>query len=233
MPLLIFDSLEEKDKSKAVEQLISASSPRHDFFVMIGLSILMATFGLLLDNPAIVIGSMLIAPLLYPALSMAMGIEMYDPKLIWRSLFTILKSTLLGIVLAALVALAFVKSNYQLSPDALAWTESYTSYILIAIIAGFAASYAFVKPLLNERLPGVAISVALIPPVALIGIGLAMLDWEVVQQALFIYLINVASIVGVSTFVFARMKLSVHKQVAVKAVKKEEKVIAKEIKNHN
>lgn len=228
MALFIFDNLDEKDESRAVEQLVSASSPRHDFFLMIGLSILMATLGLLLDNPAVVIGSMLIAPLLYPLLGLAMGIEMGDFQLIARALYTTVKSTILGVALSAGLALIYSTGSFELSPQALSWTSSIFSYISISIIAGFAASYSFIKPHLNERLPGVAISVALIPPIALTGIGLALLDWELVKQSMFLYLVNILGIVAVSTFVFSRMELSVHRKVAKKAVVKEDKVIEKE-----
>jgi len=55
--------------------------------------------------------------------------------------------------------------------------------LTVAIVAGFAAAYSLVKPQINEALPGVAISVALIPPIAVIGYGLAHLDWSIMNGA--------------------------------------------------
>ena len=83
------NTLSEADKSKAVEKLITDSTPDFDFFLLMTLSMLMATFGLLIDSAAVVIGSMLIAPLLSPILSFSLGIVMSDSKLISRSFYTI------------------------------------------------------------------------------------------------------------------------------------------------
>ncbi|HCC22362.1 TPA: hypothetical protein DEP86_03075 [Candidatus Uhrbacteria bacterium] len=52
---------------------------------MITLSVIMATFGLLVGSASIIIGSMLIAPLLSPILGFSMGIVMADRALISRS----------------------------------------------------------------------------------------------------------------------------------------------------
>lgn len=231
MSLIIFDNLTDKDKAQSVEKLISESSPRQSFFLMIGLSVLMATFGLLLDSAAIIIGSMLIAPLLYPLLSFGLGVVMYDFKLMGRSVYTIAKSTVIGVILAVFVALVFSFRGQIVTPEILGQTQFLLSYVFVAIIAGLAGSFVFVKPQHNEHLPGVAISVALIPPIALIGIGIAWLDWSIVSTSLILYLVNVVGIVGASIVVFSRMKLAGHKKVAIKAVKKEDKIMEKEIKS--
>ena len=92
MNVTLVTDLTEKDKAKAIEDLIYNSSPRQDFFLMVVLSVLMATFGLLLNSPTIIIGSMLVAPILFPIMGLSMGIVMVDSKLISRSIRTILKS---------------------------------------------------------------------------------------------------------------------------------------------
>lgn len=66
MLITLLTDLTEEDKAKAVEDLIVNSSPRQDFFLMIVLSVLMATFGLLINSSAVIIGSMLVAPMLFP-----------------------------------------------------------------------------------------------------------------------------------------------------------------------
>ena len=88
MVLVLFNNLTENDKSVAVEHLIKSSTPSQDFFLMIILSVLTATFGLLLNNVAVIIGSMLIAPMLYPFLSLSLGVTMSDAGLISRSFYT-------------------------------------------------------------------------------------------------------------------------------------------------
>lgn len=102
-----FRAVNESDKSRAVEHLIAYSTPDFDFFFFTILSVLMATFGLLLDNVAVLIGSMLIAPILYPVLSLSLGLSISDFKIINRSLYAILKSLFLGVIAAFIVTLLF------------------------------------------------------------------------------------------------------------------------------
>jgi uncharacterized hydrophobic protein (TIGR00271 family) len=230
MGLLFFKNFSEKNKAEAVQNLITESSPRRDFFIMIGLSILMATFGLLLDSVAVIIGSMLVAPLLYPLLSFSLGVVIADFKLMGRSIYTIVRSSLLGITLATLTTLLFSVRGFELTNEIIARTQPSLDWFFVAIIAGAAASLAALKPQLNARLTGVAISVALIPPIAVIGIGAARLNWAVVQPALILYLLNILGVIFASTIVFSMLQVQVQKKVVAKAVKKDEKTIAKEEK---
>jgi len=103
MPVLLFNNLTEKDKSESVKKLIANSSPRQGFFLMTILSVLMATFGLIINSIVVVIGSMLIAPILYPIMSLALGVVMSDQLTIRRSAITIVKSIFLGLVTANLI----------------------------------------------------------------------------------------------------------------------------------
>ncbi|MFH2136452.1 MAG: TIGR00341 family protein [Patescibacteria group bacterium] len=226
MSIAIFHNLTEKDKSEAVQHLISASSPRQDFFLMVILSMLMATFGLFLNSSAVIIGSMLIAPILSPILSLALGIVMADGKLISLSFFTLLKSIILGVAAAALVALFLGQSG--LTEEIMARTAPSLPYLAIAVVAGLAVSFALVKPQLNETLPGVAISVALIPPLAVTGIGIARLDWHIISSSLIFFVVNAAGIIFSSIIVFSLMNFYVKRKVASEAVAKEEKEIQKE-----
>lgn len=232
MPLALFNNLTEKDKSRAIENLIESSAPKQDFFLMVILSILMATFGLLLNSSAIIIGSMLIAPILYPILSLSLGIIMSDPKLISRSLYTILKSLALGIAAAAIITLFFNNSDQGMNDEIIARTQPSLAYAGVAIIAGLAAAFALVKPQLSETLPGIAISVALIPPLAVSGIGIARLDWNVVSSSLILFIINACGIVFVSMIVFSLMNFYVKRKLAETAIKKEEKNLEAEKTNN-
>ncbi|MBU4480176.1 hypothetical protein KKG48_01895 [Patescibacteria group bacterium] len=81
MKLVLFNNLTEENKVTAIENLITHSTPNQDYFFMIFLSILTAVFGILLGSITVVIGSMLIAPLLSPILSLSLGIIISDPNL--------------------------------------------------------------------------------------------------------------------------------------------------------
>ena len=221
MKLFLFNSIEEKDKAVVVEKLITHSTPSQDFFFMIALSILTAVFGILLNSVAIVIGSMLIAPLLSPILSLSLGVTVADGKLIRRSIQTIFKSLILGIGVSAIATLIFGAG--KLSESLIISPEPSLLYAAVAVVAGFAATFALVKPKLNETLPGVAIAVALIPPIALIGIGLAKFSWIMMTDALLLFALNIAGIIFAGMITFSLMNFYTKKKVAEGLVASEDK----------
>ncbi|MFT5280912.1 MAG: putative hydrophobic protein (TIGR00271 family) [Flavobacteriaceae bacterium] len=215
----LFHSVTKEDKKTAIEKLVSDSTPSSDFFAMMICSVLIATLGLLTDSVAIVIGSMLIAPLLYPVLSIGMGIVMADHALIVRSVKTLLKASVFAIVAGALLTLLFSNFYLGVTGELQARTLASLPSIAIAIIAGFAASLAFVKPKLNEMLPGVAIAIALVPPLATIGVGLARLNFSLVTGALLLFVVNVVGIVLASMVVFSLMNFYPEKKETDKIIK--------------
>ncbi len=230
MFLSLFNNLTEAQKNSAVEELISESTPRKDFFLMMILSVLMATCGLLINSAAVIIGSMLIAPLLSPILSLSLGIVMSDHKLITRSFYTILKSTAFSLLAATILAMFFLPQGYGVTDEILARTSSSIIYVIIAIIAGTAASFAYVKPQLNKTLPGIAIAVALIPPLSVSGIGIAMFDWSIISKSFSLFMINIVGVILASTVVFSLMNLYAKRNLAEAVVKKEDRKMKKEEK---
>ncbi|MEX2341259.1 MAG: TIGR00341 family protein [Candidatus Paceibacterota bacterium] len=226
----LFNNLDEKDKNAAIENIIQHASPRTDFFLMLMLSISMAVFGILLGSSVILIGSMLIAPILYPVLSLSLGVIVSDSKLIARSFFTLLKSVGIGLMAGLVIGLLFAGvANGEMLPLSI-YMEGSTSfmYTTVAIIAGFAAAFAITKPHLNETLPGVAIAVALVPPLATAGVGLAMFDWAMISSALLLFFVNVVGIMFSAMVVFAMFKFSFKRRVTEEAVRNDEKEIKEE-----
>ncbi len=229
----IFSNLTEKDKNTAIEGLIAESTPHHDFFLMVVLSVLMATFGLLINNTAVVIGSMLITPLLSPILGISLGIVMADTKLIYRSFFTVIKSIGFAIPASAIVAIIAAttsKTTMGINTEILGRAQPTIIFAAIALVAGLAASFALIKPHLNAALPGVAISVALIPPIAVTGIGIATLDLSLAVNSFVLFVINAAAIVFASMIVFSLMNLYIKQTVANRAINIEDKKLEEEVK---
>ncbi len=224
----LFNHLSQKDKKRAIEDLIHDSTPRLSFFALVILSVLMATFGLLIDNASVIIGSMLIAPILSPILSLAMGIVMSDTMLVVRSGMTLVKSLALGVVLATLATLFVSTESRVIGTEIMSRTHPSLIFFAIAFIAGFAAAFARVNPDLSETLPGIAISVALIPPVGVMGIGVALLNWSMISGAAMLFAVNVVGIIFASMLVFSMMDLYINRDVAVRAAKAEDRALAKE-----
>lgn len=225
MVVVLFDSLTGRDKTVAVERLIKGSTPSQDFFLMIVLSILTATFGLLMNNSSIIIGSMLIAPMLYPLLSLSLGVIMSDFKLISRSFYTILKSMAFAIAASALATLLFSSQLANITPLIISMTRPSLPYVVVAIIAGFAGTFALVKPQLSETLPGIAISVALIPPVAVVGIGVANFNWAMISGSLILFLVNAIGVMFASMITFSLMNFYAKRDKAQKTIKAEDEKV--------
>lgn len=214
-------TIDDSDKTKAVDLLIRESTGDFDFYFFIVLSVLMATLGLIANSPAIVIGSMLLAPILFPILSISLSVIMSDGPLIARSIGTFLKASAAAIFTAATATLIF-SPFAPITEEILLRTEPSLIYVGVAIVAGLAVSYALAQPALSATLPGIAVSVALIPPLATIGIGLANLDVKVATGAFTLYLVNVLGIIFASMLIFALMNLYTKRSIAEKVAKKEE-----------
>lgn len=237
----LFHNVTETEKNEAIEKIIAHAAPRQDFFLMLTLSVSMAVFGVLLGSTVILIGSMLIAPLLFPLLSLSLGIIVSDQKLIAQASYTIAKS--LGLALAAgfAIGLVFGGSVGAMTDGGVETFALYVTvggasslmYAVVAAIAGFAAAFAMTKPHLNESLPGVAIAVALVPPLAFAGIGLSFFDWAVVSNSLLLFLVNVIGIMFSAMIVFSMFRFAVKKKVTQEAVKEEEKIIKEETEPSN
>ena len=225
MPVTVFTNFTEKDKTTAVDRLISGSTPSQDFFLMVVLSVLTACFGLLTNSSTVIVGSMLIAPLLYPILSLSLGVIMADYSVISRSFWTLTKSLLLGVSASFLASLVFTTQFSDITSEIASRAQPSLISLMVAIIAGFAASFALVKPQLNETLPGIAISVSIIPPIAVIGIGIAEFNWSLISGSFLLFLVNAIGIVFASMITFSLMNFYSQKREARKTIAMEERKI--------
>jgi uncharacterized hydrophobic protein (TIGR00271 family) len=173
---------------------------------------------------------MLIAPMLYPFLSLSLGITISDGKLISRSFYTILKAWAFGVGVAALTCLLFSSYLDGINNEILLRTKATLPHIAIALAAGFAGSFALVKPKLNETLPGIAISVALIPPIAVTGIGVALLNPTIITGSILLFIINAIGIVLSGMMTLSLMNFYVKRAQAIKTVEKEDRKVEQELK---
>ena len=224
-------SIEEYDKAKAVKNIIKEATPDFDYYLMLIFSTLMATMGLLANSETTVIGAMLLAPLLAPTLGLALGLSMSEQKLITRSFGTIVRSSIVAILAAVIATFLFALSKYDggnLNSTILARTEPSLLFFMIAAISGFAVAYTSVRPNLSESLPGVAIAVALIPPLAVVGIGIGIGAVKLISGALLMYLINVAGIVFSAMLAYSLMDVHHKRFIAEKVIEKEKERLKKE-----
>lgn len=229
MPIAIFSNVTEKQKTDATVRLMEASTPGQDFYLMTMLAVLMAAMGIMLDSIAVVIGSMLIAPILYSVLALALGIIVADGGVIARSFLSLLRATVFGVAASAIAGLVLKAVTPSAMPLLFEMVPSML-YLLVSIVAGVAASMSLIKPKLNEMIVGVAISVALIPPLAATGLALSLFEWTIASNAIVLFLLNTIGIVFASMIVFSLFKLAKKKTVASKAAQKEDAFEAAAVK---
>lgn len=223
-----FKAIDENRKAAVVRRLIENSTPDFDFFYFVALATLMATLGLLADNAVIIIGSMLIAPILSPILGVALGLVMSDQKVLGRSLLTLGKAFGLGILVSVGATLIFSEQSELTAQTLLRADVSLISFI-VAIVAGLAVSYALARAELNEALPGVAVAVSLIPPLAVVGIGIAHFDFVVILGSLKLLTANVVGIIFAAMTSFSLMDLYTKRHIADSTIDKEDERV--EIEN--
>ena len=225
-----FRAISEDDKAAVVRKLMQSSTPDFDFFYLVGLSIHMASFGLLIDSAAIVIGSMLIAPLLYPILGLALGITMSNYGVFTRSAVTLLKSFAIGLGLSIIATLLFSSGDVTASFEIMNRTEVSLVHFLIAVVAGAAVAFTLGQSEWSETLPGIAISVALMPPLAVVGIGIAAFNMTIVAGSLVMLLVNICGIVFAAMITFSLMNLYEKQHIAESTIRKEDERVNEEKK---
>ena len=187
----------------------SRLTPGFAFLSVLSSSI--ATFGLITDSAAVIIGAMLIAPFLSPIMAIALAFLGGRWRLLERAAVTLA----VGVGLALGVSLGLTWLALQLPFDVLTTipgelasrTHPSPFDLAIALAGGAAAAYALVRLEGAAALFGVAIATALMPPLCTVGIGLALGDPGVWQAAGILFVTNLVAIGASSTVVFTALRL--------------------------
>jgi len=161
---------------------------------------MLATIGLYLNSSSVVIGAMLLAPLMAPIVSLAMGLLRQDQKLLIKSAQKIVIGITIALCAAALVALLF--PHKPVTNEMLARLSPSLLDLAVAIFAGVAGAYTKSHKEILQSLAGVAIAVALVPPLAVAGTGLGRLDIDFFSQAFLLFSTNLVGIILAATLTF-------------------------------
>jgi uncharacterized hydrophobic protein (TIGR00271 family) len=180
-------------------ETLSTATPA--FFIMVVISTIIASYGLLANSTAVIIGAMLVAPLMGPIFGVALALTEGDSKLLGRSLLSELAGMLLVIIIALIIGLVPIRLGF--GSELIARTQPTVYDLLIALASGIAGAYAMVDERLNASLPGVAMAVALVPPLATCGLSLAAMRWDWALGSLLLFLANFLSIHVVAAAVFS------------------------------
>ncbi len=163
------------------------------YVVLVLASSAIATFGLLENNAAVIIGAMIIAPLIVPIQALSFGAITGERRLLLRAIATVAIGTITSIALAALLELAV--SLPVMGSEILARSKPTLLDLGIAIAAGVVAGVANTRPSISSTIAGAAIAVALMPPLCVIGIAIAAGHASMALGAALLYVTNLLGIV--------------------------------------
>jgi len=166
------------------------------YLFMLAMSAGIAILGLLLSSPAVVIGAMLIAPLMGPTIGMGFALATGDFSWIRQAARSLAVGTVLSILICAAVSL--LSPLQTVTSEIAARTRPNLFDLLVALFSALAGAYAMIRGR-EGTVVGVAIATALMPPLAVVGFGLATLNWTVFSGALLLYFTNLMTIAAIAT----------------------------------
>lgn len=170
------------------------------FGMLLILSVLIALMGLYANSAPVIIGAMVLAPLMAPIISLGMGLARGDEFLIKTSFKTLSWGIVLSLACSATVA--FVMPLDHLTSEILARCRPHLLDLAVAIVSGIAGAYVNSKEELSDGLAGIAIAVALVPPLSVAGIGIGCWDLNVAWGALLLFFTNLIGISFAASLTF-------------------------------
>ena len=209
-------NLESRIPRKELYQArIASSKPSLGFFVLLLCAAVIATLGLISNSTAVVIGAMIVAPLMDPILSLAFALSISNNKLAKRSLLTVVIGVITVVATSALLTSLLDVS--EVNREMTSRTAPNLIDLGVAVAAAVAGSFSMTRERLSNSLAGVAIAVALVPPLCVCGIGLSMgnevvavfgrgtvagITNQISEGSFLLFLANLIGITVASLFVF-------------------------------
>lgn len=169
------------------------------YTLLVILSAIVVTIGFIKDSETIIIGSMVIAPMLGPIISMAFSSILGDYKLLWRSSITLFYAIGIVLLISALFSwiFTFPPRTYEFASR----THVNVSDIILALASGTAGALSILNRLPGS-LVGVMVAVALLPPAVVFGITLSSALWEEAYGSFLLLMVNINSILLSAIIVF-------------------------------
>ncbi len=174
------------------------------FWVLLVLSAIIATAGILADSTATVIGAMIIAPLGLPIMGTGLAVVTSDGRRMWTSAALATGGATAVVLLGAVLAwaapdLQAITANGQVTSR----TAPSIIDLVAAVATGFAGSYGLARRDISDIMPGVAIAISLVPPLAVAGITASAGEWGSAWGALLLFAANVVAMLVAGTIVFS------------------------------
>ena len=186
-------NLDSKGRTALYSSLGEGAICDSDFLIMMCFSTVIATLGLLINSAAIIIGAMVVAPLMTPLIAGGCAIVRGDVSLFQKSTTAMIVGSMMALSMSLLIGILI--PNDTLTLEIISRGKPNILDLFVALFAGAAAAYATARPKVMASLVGVAVSAALVPPIATSGIALTQGHMFVAQGALFLFVTNLVAIV--------------------------------------
>lgn len=195
-------------RTRLEDKLFFEGEAAHDrrvrFFGLLLLSVIIATLGVLVDSTAVVVGAMLVAPLMMPMMALTVSLVSGQPERATRAAALVLGGVFLSVATAALLAKTLpVFEGVDTDEQIRSRVSPTVLDLLIALAAGVAGAFSLSREDIADSLPGVAIALALVPPLSVVGVTLQAGAYLDAAGASLLFLTNLVSMLlaGGLTFV--------------------------------
>ncbi|MDP3970856.1 MAG: TIGR00341 family protein [bacterium] len=188
-------------RERIQERIQEEARPDADYFILLTLSAVIVALGLIINSEATIIGGMLIAPLFWPITALALAMMRGKKVLLTTSIITLIKSFIVIFIIGVIFGL--ISPFKELGEEVLVHTEPTIFELMIAIAAGLGGAFTVVySNKAAAALFGVAIAVALVPPISVAGILVGNFDFENATGALLLFTTNFLAILLTSSLIY-------------------------------
>lgn len=198
--LPLFKKASDDEFKDLLTSLKDSASFSYTYLTLMILSTLLATTGLFANSSPVIIGAMILAPLMAPIISLSMGVARADEYLLIKSAKTLVIGIFMALLFSSIytlfIPLEQITSEMQgrLNPNLLD--------LMVAVFSGIAGAYATSKEEVAKSLAGVAIAVALVPPLSVTGIGIGLGNIDVIFGSFLLFVTNLVGITLSATLTF-------------------------------
>lgn len=176
------------------------------FGLLLVLSAIIASGGIVADSTATVIGAMIVAPLGQPIMAVALATVIGSGIRLRHSVAAVLLGAAGAAFVGALMSV-FIPAGEDVfaNPQITGRINPSLVDLIVALAVGFVAAVGLMRQDLSDVLPGVAIAISLVPPMCVVGILMAERQWAAAFGAFTLFGTNVLAMIlaGILTYTLA------------------------------
>ena len=199
--LLIHTPATPIDVDRMIDRLLFVGPERQRkrsaFWMLLGLAAVIASAGIITDSAATVIGAMIVAPLMTPILGTALSMVLARNREVLRSLGYVIGGAALVIAIGYVFGIVDALGAEALdNPQISSRTNPRLIDLVAALATGTVGAFALVRSDVSDTLPGVAIAISLVPPLAVTGLLIEAQLYREAVGALLLFGTNVTAIIA-------------------------------------